>query len=224
MPRYQHYAFKLVCLASGLLLLGAIGAASSQDFEVPPALVAKMEKQYGAGARIRIEQWQRLMADNQNQPLEEKLRLVNDFFNKLAFVDDATHWHQNDYWATPVEMLASAGGDCEDFSIGKYFTLKALGVPEAQLRLTYVKALRLNQAHMVLTYFATPAAQPLVLDNLIAQIKPAGERLDLQPVYSFNGAGLWLAKQRGSGQLVGGSERISLWQNVLQRMRNQDAN
>lgn len=223
MPRHQPYAIKLVC-AVLVLLLGAIGAASPQGFEVTEAIIASMEKQYGPGARVRIEKWQRLIAENQDKPLEEKLRLVNDFINQLTFVDDAIHWHKSDYWATPVEMLATAGGDCEDFSIAKYFTLKALGVPESQLRMTYVKALKLNQAHMVLTYFATPSAQPLVLDNLIEQIKPGGQRTDLQPVYSFNGDGLWLAKQRGGGQMVGGSERIGLWQNLLERMRGQGVN
>lgn len=84
--------------------------------------------------------------------------------------------------------------------------------------MTYVKALRPNQAHMVVTYYSTPKAIPLVLDNLIADILPATQRKDLIPVYSFNGSGLWLAKSRGKGQKVGKSDRLKRWQNLLDRM------
>lgn len=84
--------------------------------------------------------------------------------------------------------------------------------------MTYVKAWRINQAHMVVAYYPTPEAEPLVLDNLVKSIQPASKRKDLLPVYSFNGSGLWLAKQRGRGQMVGGSERLGVWQDLLARM------
>ena len=103
----------------------------------------------------------------------------------MRFVSDDQHWGRADYWATPVEFLATGAGDCEDFSLAKYFTLKALGVPLERMRLTYAKAVKLNQAHMVVAYFATPDAEPLILDNLISDIKPASQRTDLVPVYSF---------------------------------------
>lgn len=129
-----------------------------------------------------------------------------------------THWKKSDYWATPVEFLSTGGGDCEDFSLAKYFTIKALGVPEKKINMTYVKAIKLNQAHMVVTYYSTPRAIPLVLDNLVADILPATKRKDLIPVYSFNGSGLWLAKSRGKGQKVGSSARLKRWTNLLNRM------
>ena len=129
-------------------------------------------------------------------------------------------WSKEDYWATPAEMLAIGAGDCEDYSIAKYFTLKEIGVDEDKLRITYVKAVEIGQAHMVLTYYETNRSVPLVLDNLITEIEPASRRNDLVPVYSFNGAGLWLAKSRGEGQRVGDSSRLSLWQDLEARMRN----
>jgi len=148
----------------------------------------------------------------------EKLENVNRFFNQLQFVDDLTHWQKPDYWATPVEFLATGAGDCEDFSLAKYFTLKALGIAEDKLNMTYVKALQLNQAHMVVTYYAAADTVPLVLDNLTAEIQPATQRKDLLPVYSFNGLGLWLAKSRGKGQKVGSSEGLRRWQDLLNSM------
>jgi len=89
------------------------------------------------------------------------------------------------------------------------------------MRLTYVKALQLDQAHMVLTYFPSPDAEPLVLDNLVTEIRPSSERTDLLPVYSFNGNGLWLAKRKGMDERVGHSERLSRWQEVIARINDE---
>jgi len=177
---------------------------------------------YGSRAADRLVQWQELVDDNQNESEEDKLEIVNDFFNRVRFVDDLTHWHKKDYWATPLETLATDAGDCEDYSIAKYFTLKALGVPVKKLYITYVKAIRLNQAHMVLTYFKTPKSIPVVLDNLNKRILKATRRKDLVPIYSFNGDGLWLSRERGKGRSVsGGTSKLKNWNSLLHRLNKQ---
>jgi predicted transglutaminase-like cysteine proteinase len=187
---------------------------------ISDALLQKIEREFDSDARQRVEAWQTLMLEGKDLPELEKLTAVNDFFNNnVMFVDDIVLWNQEDYWATPIEMLSLGAGDCEDYSIAKYFTLKQLGVNEDKLRITYVKAVNLNQAHMVLTYFENRRAIPLVLDNLISEIQPANRRQDLIPVYSFNGTGLWLAKSRGEGQRVGDASRLSLWEDLTARMR-----
>lgn len=186
--------------------------------------LSSVEKKYGSTARKRLEDWRGLMESNHNKAEMEKLQQVNQFFNQVMFVSDMEHWGAEDYWATPVEMLATNGGDCEDFSIAKYFTLVEMGVPVSRLKITYVKALSLNQAHMVLTYYPTPGSVPLVLDNLIPEIKSASDRRDLVPVYSFNGDGLWLAKELGLGRNVGKSDRISLWRSLAVRIEKEAEN
>ena len=197
-------------------------AAVAENFGARLGLTDKnlsyVEKKHGQAARKRLLDWQELMISGRNKPELQKLELVNQFFNQVIFVSDFEHWGVEDYWATPVEMLATNGGDCEDFAITKYFTLVEMGVPISRLQITYVKALSLNQAHMVLTYYPTPGAIPLVLDNLIPEIKSATLRRDLVPVYSFNGDGLWLAKERGLGRNVGKSDRISLWRTLAARV------
>ena len=85
--------------------------------------------------------------------------------------------------------------------------LKELGVPVESLRLTYVKALKLGQAHMVLAYYATPDSEPLILDDLVQSVEAGPSRTDLQPVYSFTGDGLGMAIARGWGRRVGGARR-----------------
>lgn len=194
--------------------------SSYAAINISTKLLTKIENKYGSEARSRVIAWQQLMRRKDFASEKDKLKAVNDFFNKkMTFVDDIVHWKKKDYWATPIEFLGSNGGDCEDYSIAKYFTLKELGVPESKLRITYVKALKLNQAHMVVTYYPSKNAVPLVLDNLVPKIRKASLRKDLKPVYSFNGTGLWIAKARGKGKRVGGSGRISLWQDLKSRMR-----
>lgn len=149
----------------------------------------------------------------------EKLNRVNAFFNqRLLFRNDKSVWGAGDYWATPMEFLRKGAGDCEDYALAKYFTLREIGIPASQLRITYVKALQLNQAHMVVTWYARPDAIPLVLDNLKPAILPATQRTDLLPVYAFNGEGLWLPQATGNKR-VGDSKQLSRWQDLLTRMR-----
>ena len=70
-----------------------------------------------------------------------RLSAVNEFFNRrIAFTPDIDVWSQPDYWASPLETLGKGRGDCEDYVIGKYFSLLAAGVPVATLRLVYVRA------------------------------------------------------------------------------------
>jgi len=178
-----------------------------------------IKNEYGHTGVDRLYAWQRLIAKNQDKSEQEKLNLVNDFFNMLTYSTDKRLWGKSDYWATPVEALGKGGADCEDYSIAKYFTLQEMGIPEEKMRITYVKALKLNEHHMVLTYYPAPDAVPLVLDNLNGDILSASERNDLTPIYSFNGDGLWLAKSRESGQRMGSSNRIKLWQDLTTRMK-----
>nr|WP_239482067.1 transglutaminase-like cysteine peptidase [Pseudomonas insulae] len=202
----------LACLT---LLSGALGA---WDFA---EIGRRIERLYGPqGDNLRrIDAWQRLLAEQAGGSEAAQLTAVNRFFNtQLRFSDDQRIWRQVDYWATPVESLLKGAGDCEDYAIGKYFSLRELGVPADKLRITYVKALRLNQAHMVLTYYEKPDAVPLVLDNLIGSILPASQRNDLLPVYAFNGEGLWLASG-GKSKPAGDSKRLSRWQDLLKKMK-----
>ncbi len=204
-----------------LLLPAVVGDGFS--ISISERQLAAIEAKYTAVGRKRVSDWVQLVASAQEKSEQEKLVLVNNFFNQnVLWVSDFDHYGIEDYWATPLEVLASGGGDCEDFSIGKYFTLLALKVPMDKLTITYVKAQHINpinRSHMVLTYYAKPAAVPLVLDNLIPEIKPASERRDLTPVYSFNGQGLWLSKERASGKsIASGPSGISLWREMIARM------
>lgn len=203
----------LTCLA----VAGQVG--TKEDFHLDRDVLRQAEEKYGVDAADRLLRWETLIQDDDSAGDTEKLQKVNAFFNEtVRFVDDIDLYGVKDYWATPLEVLVRQAGDCEDFAIAKFFTLKALGVSEQKLNIAYVKALQYNMMHMVLTYYSHPGAEPLVLDNLVDQIHPASRRTDLMPIFSFNGTGLWLAKERGKGKYTGRSSRLKAWGGLLQRM------
>ena len=189
-------------------------------FELDQHIVKQVAERFGQKASARLLYWQNIVENAKDKPAHEQLEIANSFFNKVRFLSDQEHWQKEDYWATPLEMLATNGGDCEDYSIAKYFTLLELGIPDEKMRITMVKAVQLNQYHMVLAYYETPSAMPLILDNLDGNIKPASERNDLIPIYSFNASQLWLNKEKGRGILSGNSSQLKLWQNLRQRINS----
>ena len=212
----------LITFTLGMLLKPYSGFVFADSIVLNDKQINELIGIYGSSAGNRLKDWRALILQNTNKTINEKLVLVNRFFNKLEFVSDQEHWNKKDYWATPIEFLATQGGDCEDFAIAKYFTLRELDVPVERMRITYVKALTLNQAHMVLAYYKQPDAEPLLLDNIDEEVKPASQRKDLIPVYSFNGDNLWLSKElNGRGRLVGKSQRIGMWRKLLSRFQKE---
>ncbi len=181
-------------------------------------ILKQVKERFGDKAVARLRYWQKIISDSKDKTAEEQLDIANSFFNQVRFLSDQEHWQREDYWATPLELLVTNGGDCEDYSIAKYFTLRELGIPDEQLKITYVKAVQLNQAHMILAYYPKPGAEPLILDNLIDDILPASQRPDLVPVYSFNGEGLWLSKLSSQeGKRLGNANKLESWNDLMTR-------
>lgn len=215
--------------AAGLLVVAGFSAGASIDLgfttRATPGLVAAYARQFGVAVRERIAGWADFSKVQKSSPrlarlLQlpggeiEALQTVNSFFNRIPFLTDASHWGAEDYWATPAETVSSNGGDCEDYSIAKYFLLKEFGVPVERLRITYVKATKLNQAHMVLAYYAAPGGEPLILDNLDDRVRPASEREDLVPVYSFNDDDVVLVRDSRKANPL----QIRAWRDLQQKL------
>lgn len=207
--RKQGFLFLCILLLS--FITSAVNAIDNK-------WITKVTDFYGDRAGKRVTAWRDLILRSGPLSDREKLNNINSFFNQLYFVSDIKLWGKKDYWATPLEFLGSAAGDCEDFSIAKYFTLRALGIDDKKLRLVYVKAIKLNQFHMVVAFYPTSSSEPFLLDNIDPEIKLASKRNDLLPIYSFNGRRLWLMKERGKGELAGKSSRLGLWNDLRSRM------
>jgi predicted transglutaminase-like cysteine proteinase len=216
LPRL-HLLFSLLALFLLVFLLVSIPVYSKLNFN--QRIFDRVEQEYGSEALTRVKGWQTLIAEHKDSDTDEKLYEVNKFFNQINFVDDIEHWQMQDYWATPIEFLGTNGGDCEDFTIAKYFSLLEIGIAPEKLRLMYVTATRPRQAHMVLAYYSSPNAVPYILDNINKRILLASQRGDLIPIYSFNGNGLWTARSQGQGPKMQSKSNNSLWDELNKRMQ-----
>lgn len=180
-------------LALAAVLVATAAALPAWDSDRMQRAAARL----GPRASAAVRQLQPLLQEWAALDERSRLARVNEFYNRrIVFRDDMAVWGQEDYWASPLETLEKGAGDCEDFAIAKYFSLLAAGVPPQRLRLVYVQAQQGGPLgpwvpHMVLAWYAAPGAEPLVLDSLITEIRPASGRPDLKPVFSFNGEGLW---------------------------------
>ena len=199
--------------------LAALAADWGFTTSVSTALINQYAARFGDGARERLNDWKNFARTEREKKMSEGdlLVAVNRYVNRIAFKPDIEHWRVEDYWATPAESIASNAGDCEDFSIAKYFLLKELGLPVAKLRIIYVKAATLNQAHMVLAYYSAPIAEPLILDNLVPDVTPASRREDLVPVYSFNDEEVWVERQGRAGS----PRQIRNWNSLLEKLERE---
>lgn len=212
----------LLAIMLMLLCAGAFGVGVA-DFSA--GLLNYIRNRWGSDAVERLQSWhdtelEGIIANRSKaQPVlgKDMLQKYNRFWNNVPYYSDLEHWGIQDYWATPVETLASNGADCEDYSIAKYFSLKELGVPPESLRITYVRALKKNETHMVLAYYPAPDADPYILDNLSGKLMPASERDDLVPVYSFNDDDVW----SGASSFKGKSHQIRLWNELLAKMEKE---
>jgi predicted transglutaminase-like cysteine proteinase len=207
----------LVWLVVALLVPHLDGRAWDADRMMAAA------KRLSPRAVSEVQVLQPLLMQVMNQDEAAQVEAINQFFNRhILFREDTEAWGQLDYWASPLESLSRGQGDCEDYAIAKYFSLLAVGMPVSKLRLVYVRAQiggpgGVMQAHMVLAYYASAGAEPMILDNLITDVRPASRRPDLSPVFSFNSDGLW----QGVGPQAAGdpSSRLSRWREVLVKAR-----
>lgn len=218
MQEYRLAGLAGLALSACLSLGALLAPAALQAWEAERVL--ESAARFGPRTLAAARQLQQLVERAAQQEEVQRLKAVNDFFNqRIAFREDIDTWGKLDYWASPLETLDRGQGDCEDYAIAKYFSLLAAGVPEAKLRMVYVRAMLAGraQAHMVLAYYARPDAEPLILDNLQPELKPAGSRPDLAPVFSFNSEGLW----QGVGGASTGSAvaRLSIWREALAKIK-----
>ncbi|MDR2452342.1 MAG: transglutaminase-like cysteine peptidase [Candidatus Accumulibacter sp.] len=207
------------------LTLSAPFAAAPRDVE---RLRGELVARFDASRLPLLDAWlEAVSAAARRHREEDKLAQINDFVNaNIFFEDDISVWGVSDYWATPLETIGQGRGDCEDFAIIKYVSLRMAGISSAKLRLVYAKA-RLNgeagpvwMAHMILAYYAAPDAEPLILDNLDERIVPASRRPDLQPIFSFNSAGIFAGVSgRGAARAAAGIGRLSRWEDAWRRIQ-----
>ncbi|MGE5538446.1 MAG: transglutaminase-like cysteine peptidase [Gemmatimonas sp.] len=136
-----------------------------------------------------VGKWTAFVDTQRGRPLRDMLDAVNAYMNAYPYVLDLATWGVEDYWETPQEHV-SYGGDCEDYAIAKFMTLRKLGVPAADLRVVVLNDLNLNVQHAVLAVYTADGAY--ILDNQAAQVQRAERIVHYQPIYSVTEGSWWL--------------------------------
>ena len=210
---------KILLISFVLISFFSLFSTASKTFNITESQLNSIENKFGIQGKNRVEEWDAMLESSKEETTLNKIKNVNDFFNKITYKTDLSHWRQKDYWATPFEFMGSGAGDCEDYAIAKYFSLIKLGIPDEKLRITYVSYKKANskfeQAHMVLTYYHKTVVEPVVLDNIDKTLQVASKRTDLKPVYSFNASGLWQAKTKGDTRV--GDNNLKSWKDLMEK-------
>jgi len=133
--------------------------------------------------------WGRMIDALRGKDRMEQLRSVNRAMNERRYITDPINWGVPDYWASPFQFLRK-NGDCEDYAIAKFEALRAIGVPNEDMRIVILQDLNLRIGHGILVVYVGDRAW--VLDNQIRNVVQADTIRHYRPVYSVNEEGWWM--------------------------------
>jgi predicted transglutaminase-like cysteine proteinase len=120
----------------------------------------------------------------------QKIEAVNNYINaKIEYKFDSEVWGKSDYWASVAETFGKGYGDCDDYAIAKYFTLKELGFSEDDMRIVVLKDHSIEQIHAVLSVKIN--GTHYILDNQSPYLRVDSQITFYDPIYSINQRGWW---------------------------------
>jgi predicted transglutaminase-like cysteine proteinase len=135
-----------------------------------------------------LQEWASFITSVQGLDQRSQIERVNRYINAIDYIEDPDNWGAEDYWATPAQFFARSG-DCEDYAIAKYMTLRSLGFPIESMRIVVLMDTNLGIGHAVLAVYTQ--SDVLVLDNQIDQVVSQSSIHHYQPVYSLNELSWW---------------------------------
>ena len=139
-------------------------------------------------AEHRITPWHQVIAAARGEPRMRQLQRVNQFFNRWPYKVDRELYGISEYWASPIEFMRRSG-DCEDYSITKYFALRHLGFKKEELRVVIIFDRIRNLGHAVLAVYEKDDI--LILDSLSSVILSHRKYKHYRPQYSMNETTRW---------------------------------
>ncbi|MEZ5930728.1 MAG: transglutaminase-like cysteine peptidase [Alphaproteobacteria bacterium] len=152
------------------------------------AKIAKEQKTYAKSGSKAVKAWQAMIKANKGKAQRAQLEAVNGFVNQWRYRTDDANYKTSDYWASPAEFF-SRSGDCEDYAIAKYVTLRQMGFSADQLRLVVVKDMKQNLAHAILAAYVD--GEVFILDNVNGKVRSQAEVTEYAPYYSVNEQARW---------------------------------
>ena len=150
--------------------------------------------------------WQAMLRSEVGRPPFEQIQAVNQFLNQWQYKTDEQNYGQRDYWATPLEFLRRSG-DCEDYAIAKYVSLRQLGFDAENLRLVVLRDIVRDLPHAVLAVYLD--GDVYVLDNLTTAVLPQEQISQYVPYYSINETTRWAHVPPADTVVSASSTRLS---------------
>jgi len=175
----------------------------SANLKLFPKWLTMLERHAGSRGRVdtpctrsqfgecAADAWTSMLARLRGQPPAQQIEAVNATMNRARYVTDMQNWGIEDYWETPSEFFAK-DGDCEDYAIAKFMSLRELGFPSAALRIVVVQDMNLMVPHAVLAVHQ--GQEWLLLDNQVTRVVELRQVRHYRPIYSLNESGWWLHK------------------------------
>lgn len=139
-----------------------------------------------------LQEWRKFVGELKGVDKMAQLDAVNKYMNRAPYIIDPVNYGVPDYWATPVQFFVK-DGDCEDYAITKYLSLRALGWPLEDMRIVVLQDTNLNIAHAIL--LVKFKGKSYVLDNQINQLVTDDKIRHYRPIYSINEKSWWLHRR-----------------------------
>lgn len=156
------------------------------------SVMERFERQMASSSGdARIESWKEALASMKQASAAEQVRRVNQYVNDIRYIEDVRNYGKTDQWATPMEFF-SKGGDCEDYAIAKYASLRALGFSTDQMRIAIVQDKIKNIPHALLIVHTDEGT--FVLDNQDKRTRQVDQVTRYKPIFSINSTNWWLHK------------------------------
>lgn len=197
-----------------ILIFFLITLAFGQDFKLNTNY---RSKRASPEAKDILIDYEKFMNSVKNRSKIDKMNLVNSYLNSLNAVFDGNA--DDDYWSSRGEFLSQGGGDCEDYAIAKYYTLKDLGIKSKDMCLLVVKEAYSGFYHMVLGVWLNGSKVPKILDNLSFKILPLTKRIDLIPKYCINESSYY--KIDKNGKKTEANIRFKAYEEMLKRQKKE---
>jgi len=111
---------------------------------------------------IVAKSWKQIIRSAKHLSKANQLIVVNIFINRWPYILDISRYNVAEYWATPIEFM-KLSGDCEDYSITKFYALLELGWDNDDMRIVALVNKISGTGHAVLA--VRFGDDYLVLDN-----------------------------------------------------------
>lgn len=135
-----------------------------------------------------VQRWAGLITDLKMQNRLRQIITVNKWFNRLPYKHDQFAYGQLDYWADTRQLLINRG-DCEDYALSKYYTLRQLGFTPEELKIMVVYDQSTYTNHAVLMVYTNGSRYMMDINSDDTDPSPMESRY--RSIYGFNEKTAW---------------------------------